>query len=84
MIVPALSTLLSQPALQMLGHYCPLFVAVEIHKLYNLRNEGYASELHLDHTGYTKLSESNFKPLQSKSKDIMTLVKLKVHHTNST
>lgn len=66
MVVPALSTLLSQPALQMLGYQCPLFVAVEIHKLYDLRNGGYASELHLNPTGYTVLSESNFKPLHQK------------------
>lgn len=41
MVVPALSALLSQPAFQVLGYHCPLFVAVEIHKLYNLRNVEY-------------------------------------------
>lgn len=46
MVVPALSALLSQPAFQVLGYHCPLFVAVEIHELYNLRNVEYASELH--------------------------------------
>lgn len=46
-VVPALSALLPQPALQVLGHHCPLFVAVAIDKLYNLRNEGYAPGLHI-------------------------------------
>lgn len=35
-VVPALSALFPQPALQVLGYHCPLLVAVEIHKLYNL------------------------------------------------
>lgn len=46
-VVPALSTLLPQSTLQMFGYHCPLLVAVEIHKLYNLRNEGNAPELQL-------------------------------------
>ena len=36
-VVPTLSTLLPQSALQMLGYHGPLFVAVEIYKLYDLR-----------------------------------------------
>lgn len=39
-IVPALSTLLSQSALQMLGYHSPLFVPIQIYKLYNLSNNG--------------------------------------------
>lgn len=35
-VVPALSALFPQPALQVLGNHCPLLVAIEIHKLYNL------------------------------------------------
>lgn len=46
MVVPALSALLSQPAFQVLGHHRPLFVAVAVHKLYNLRNVEHASKLH--------------------------------------
>ncbi len=63
-VVPALSTLLPQSALQVLGNHRPLFVAVEIYKLYNLRNEGHASELQLILTnlaGYAVLRESTFK-----------------------
>lgn len=44
-VMPALSALLSQSALQVLGYHCPLFVAVEIYKFYNLRNEVYTLKL---------------------------------------
>lgn len=60
-VMPAFPTLLPQSALQMLGYHCPLFVAVEIYKFYNLKNEGYTSGLQLiltNHNGYT------FKSLQ--------------------
>lgn len=42
-VVPALSALFPEPALQMLGYQCPLLVAIEIDKLYNLGIIKYAS-----------------------------------------
>lgn len=38
-VVPALSALLPQSAFQVLGYQRPLFVAIKIHKLYNLEDK---------------------------------------------
>lgn len=56
--MPALSALFPKPALQMLSYHCPLLVAIEIDKLYNLRNIKYAS-----HNKYN----SDFKLLLSRN-----------------
>lgn len=57
-VVPTLSALFPEPALQMLGYHCPLLVAIEIDKLYNLRIIKYVS-----HNKY----ESDFKLLLNKN-----------------
>lgn len=53
-VVPALSALFPKPAFQMLGYHCPLLVAIEIDKLYNLRMNTYASHKNND-SGVTLL-----------------------------
>lgn len=60
--MPAFSTLLPQSALQMLGYHCPLFVAIEIYELYNLRNGGYTPELQLILTDPVDNNQSDFNP----------------------
>lgn len=45
-VVPALSTLLPQSALQVLGYHRPLLVAVEIDELYDLRGQGVREDLY--------------------------------------